>query len=177
MNTRNNVNTAFHFSSQTRSLLLFCIIVKNIVHTCKEKCKPLVFRGYYDISSNVVSSWDPYPFLLTMLYLTSQLMYSFDVHNTSENVLKAFINDLFVSFLTTSYIITTRRILHILVSKSGNAVKTVKIFLATVITSDLSKKPLKKYYKDSEADYLLPLCCEREAKMHQFFLKKTTFCL
>ena len=90
-----------------------------------------------------------------MLYLTSQLMYSFDVHNTSENVLKAFINDLFVSFLTTSYIITTRRILHILVSKSGNAVKTVKIFLATVITSDLSKKPLKKYYKDSEADYLL----------------------
>ena len=119
-----------------------------------------------------------------MLYLTSQLMYSFDVHNTSENVLKAFINDLFVSFLTTSYVITTRRILHILVSKSGNAVKTVKIFLATVITSDLSKKPLKKYYKDSEADYLqlrdeafLPLCCEREAKMHQFFLKKTTFCL
>ena len=91
-----------------------------------------------------------------MLYLTSQLMYSFDVHNTSENVLKAFINDLFVSFLTTSYVITTRRILHILVSKfSGNAVKTVKIFLATVITSDLSKKPLKKYYKDSEADYLL----------------------
>ena len=90
-----------------------------------------------------------------MLYLTSQLMYSFDVHNTSENVLKAFINDLFVSFLTTSYNITTRRILHILVSKSGNAVKTVKIFLATVITSDLSKKPLKKYYKDSEADYLL----------------------
>ena len=189
MNTRNNVNTAFHFSSQTRSLLLFCIFVKNIVHTCKEKCKPLVFRGYYDISSNVVSSWDPYPFLLTMLYLTSQLMYSFDVHNTSENVLKAFINDLFVSFLTTSYIITTRRILHILVSKSGNAVKTVKISLLAspknILSSQVTcqKSHLKSIIKTlrlSTPYYAMRSsfrCCEREAKMQQFFLKKTAFCL